>query len=359
MRATNKTGLYIHVPFCEKKCGYCSFYSVAGRNGEIDSWLDALEIEARGKFSAAPIYTLYIGGGTPSVLNISQWEKLISIIRKYFNVEDLIEATTEANPNSLTQEHINFLRANNFTRISLGVQSLNDNELKLLGRLHDSYKALKAMELVRESGLILNCDLIFGIPGQSLRSWAKSLKGVLAFADHISTYQLTLEPDTPLGKKYNNAALNDAGYKFYRYAQYYLPRKNFQQYEISNFAPENFECQHNLLYWNQSDVIALGPSAVSYINGVRFKNASTLEEYCRGEFKIEREELSERERAIELSILSLRTKLGIKRANLLPEIEAVIDSLPDDLFVKTEERIALTPRGMRLGNSIWSEIIDV
>ena len=344
------TGLYIHVPFCERKCGYCSFYSVELRAGDIDSWLETLAHEAE-KFCGTFIDTLYIGGGTPSVLSISQWDKLLRIIHENFVTKNLIEATTEANPNSLTREHINFLRDNNFTRISLGVQSLNDNELKTLGRLHDSDKALRAMNLVKESDLSLNCDLIFGIPGQTLKSWAKSLKGVLEFADHVSTYQLTLEPDTPLGKIYDNESLNQQGYKFYRYAQYYLPRKNFAQYEISNFAREGYECQHNLLYWNHSNVIALGPSAVSYIDGVRIKRTP--------EGVIEREELSERERAIELAILSLRTKWGVKRADLLPEIESVISSLPDDLFIKTDERISLTKRGMRLGNSIWSDIIDV
>ena len=349
METTNKTGLYIHVPFCERKCGYCSFYSVELRAGNIDSWLESIANEAK-NFRATHIDTLYIGGGTPSVLNISRWEKLLRIIKENFDVDNLLEATTEANPNSLTREHIKFFQANNLTRISLGVQSLNDNELKTLGRIHDSDKALKAMELVKDSGLSLNCDLIFGIPGQTLRTWAKSLKGVLKFADHVSTYQLTLEPDTPLGKIYDNESLNQQGYKFYRYSQYYLPRRNFAQYEISNFAREGYECQHNLLYWNHSNVIALGPSAVSYINGVRIKRTP--------EGMIEREELSARERAIELAILSLRTKWGVKREGLLPEVESVIDSLPDDLFVKSDERIVLSPRGMRLGNSIWSEIID-
>ena len=354
-----RQALYIHVPFCEKKCGYCSFYSVTEKN-KINSWLKNLEIEAKKYFNCEKIKikTLYIGGGTPTILNISQWQELLRIINDNFNLENLIEATTEANPNSLTPEHIKFFSENKFTRLSLGVQSLNDEELKILGRLHNSEKALKAMELVKNSNLLLSCDLIFAIPGQTLRTWANSLRTVIKFASHVSTYQLTLEPDTPLGKKYFNKDLNENGYKFYRYAQYFLPKKNFLQYEISNFSPEGQECRHNISYWNHDNVIALGPSAVSYVNGVRYKNPASLEKYF-NENLIEREELTEREKIIELIILSLRTKWGVKKINLLPEVEKVLSSMPEDLFIKTPERISLSPRGMRLGNSIWSELIDL
>ncbi|MBQ9419998.1 MAG: coproporphyrinogen III oxidase family protein [Synergistaceae bacterium] len=402
MMTDKKFSLYVHVPFCEKKCAYCSFYSVAGREGEIDSWLSAIELEAvnysqrtlpsalrlppplerggnvgvetqdllspllRGETGASrrgvnfsdhdkiQIRTLYVGGGTPTVLNISQWRRLMEIIRRNFDLESMIEATSEANPNSLTDEHIKFFRDIGMTRISLGVQSLSDDELKILGRLHDSRKALEAMERVKNSGLSLNCDLIFATPGQTLRTWARSLKLVTDFADHVSTYQLTLEPDTPLGQVLNNDELNENGYKFYRYAQYYLPRRNFSQYEISNFALPGHECRHNIAYWDHSNVIALGPSAVSYVDGVRCKNPDTLSGGT-----VEREELSPRERLIELAILSLRTKWGIRRDDLLPEAAKVLDSLPRDLFSNTDERIILSPRGMRLGNSIWCELIGL
>ena len=352
--------LYVHVPFCEKKCGYCSFYSTHEKN-KIDSWLENLEAEAQiyRREAKIKIETLYIGGGTPTVLKISQWRELMRILNENFNFENLIEATAEANPNSLTQEHLKFFRESKFTRVSLGVQSLNDDELKILGRLHDSKKALEAMKLVKNSGLLLNCDLIFAIPAfQTLRTWSESLKTVIKFADHISTYQLTLEPDTPLGKKFNNGELNEAGYKFYRWAQYYLPKKKFLQYEISNFAPEGCECRHNLAYWHQDNVIALGPSAVSYVDGVRYKNPASIEKYFNKNL-IEREKLSPREHEIEKIILALRTKWGIERAKLLPEAEKILDSMPEDLFIKSHERIALSSRGMRLGNSIWCELIEI
>ncbi len=356
----NSAGLYIHVPFCERKCGYCSFYSIAGGVEYVGAWLEALEREAGRYFRVEggkiPLRTLYIGGGTPTVLSLPQWQELAGIICRYFDVSSLIEATCEANPNSLTPEHMAFFRDNNFTRISLGVQSLNDDELLTLGRIHNSRQALRAMELVKSCGLNLNCDLIFAIPGQTLRTWDYSLRCVMEHADHVSCYQLTLEPDTPMGRKFSGEDLNASGYKYYRYAQYVLPKHGFTQYEISNFAPSGHECRHNMSYWDHSDVIALGPSAVSYVDGVRYSNPRTLREYISG-VEAESEELSPRERAIELVILSLRTKWGVLRDGLMPEIEDAISQMPSDLFVITPERISLSKRGMRLGNSVWSEIM--
>ena len=351
-----KSSLYIHVPFCERKCGYCSFYSVKRDDEKISAWLKAVDREAR-KYSGASVRTLYIGGGTPSVLTLTHWHELMTIIRANFELSSLTEATCEANPNSLTPELVDFLKSNHFTRISLGVQSLNDDELRTLGRIHDSRQAVNAMQLVSDSGLMLSCDLIFAIPGQTLRTWANSLRTVMNYAGHISTYQLTLEPDTPLAKLYDNDKLNAAGYELYRYAQYMLPRQGFAQYEISSFSPDGQECRHNIAYWHQENVIALGPSGVSYLDGVRIANPCTLEAYLAGD-EPEREELSPRDRRIELAILSLRTKWGISRKDLLPEIEAVIASMPDDLFIITPERIALTQKGMRVGMRISRSVIE-
>ncbi len=331
---------------------------MAGGREYLSSWLEALRREA-GKYSRdgkIPLSTLYIGGGTPTFLTIHEWETLMTIIRENFATSAITEATSEANPVSLTPEHVAFFRDNNFTRISLGVQSMNDSELSTLGRIHDSQSALNAMELVKSSGLNLSCDLIFAIPGQTLRTWDYSLRCVMEHANHISCYQLTLEPGVSMWEKYGGDDLNGAGYKFYRYVQYILPRKNFAQYEISNFAPPGHECRHNIAYWNHSDVIALGPSAVSYVDGVRYANPRTLGEYISGVEAV-KEELTPRASAIELAILSLRTKWGIPRANILPEVDRAISQMPADLFVITPERIALSPRGMRLGNYIWSEIM--
>ena len=388
IKLNNIKGLYVHVPFCKAKCAYCDFYSIALKSStpdgllksklEINSWLDALELETKfwrglagGKLK---INTLYIGGGTPSILDLSEWQRLIKIILSLCDLKFLSEASVEANPSSLilNKDLIKFWRENFITRVSLGVQSLNDKELKILGRIHDAKMALSALDLIINSGLNANADLIFAIPSQDLRSWSNSLKLIIkSGATHISAYNLTLEPDTPLGKIYSEQDLPD-GYKFYRYAQWLLAKKNFAQYEISNFALKNFECLHNKLYWQQENVLALGPAASGYIDGLRYKNPESLSEYYKNlnNFKnifASSEVLDLKDKAVECAILNLRTREGINKINfinkfgedLFNKIKNILLGLPENLFYIDDERIALNAAGMRVGNAVWTELMDL
>ncbi|MBR1671739.1 MAG: radical SAM family heme chaperone HemW [Fretibacterium sp.] len=368
--------LYIHVPFCAAKCGYCSFYSRPPRGPlEAVSWLDALEVEAGLWRERAgrriPLRTLYVGGGTPSLLPVPLWRRLLAVVERNFDLTPLIEASAEANPSSLTEELMRLWEDSCLTRVSLGVQSLNDAELRTLGRLHDADRALWAMGRAARSRLALSADLIFGVPGQTLRSWSASLRGALAVgASHLSTYQLTLEPDTPLGR---SAPVLPDGYPFYRYAQWLLPRKGFPQYEISSFAPEGRECRHNLAYWRQENVLALGPAAWGYLEGRRYENPRTLEAYLSAAAKnfpeplAAGETLSPRQRAVEAAILALRTRWGIRRedfaarrgAAFLAEVEGVMSRLPSRLVRDGGGRLALTPAGMRVGNAVWTELMEL
>lgn len=374
--SSSPLSLYLHVPFCAAKCGYCSFYSRPPRGElEIGSWLDAVELEARLWRERAgrwlPLRTLYVGGGTPSLLPVPLWRRLLAVIEQNFDLTPLEEASVESNPSSLTEDLLSLWEGAFFTRLSLGVQSLNDAELRTLGRLHNADKALRAMERAARSRLALSADLIFGVPGQTLRSWAASVKGVLlAGAAHLSTYQLTLEPETPLGR--TAPALPD-GYPLYRYTQWLLPRKGFFQYEISSFALPGGECRHNLAYWRQENVLALGPAAWGYLNGLRYANPRTLEAYldaARQGFPAplaEGEALGNRERAVEAAILALRTRWGIDRAGfaaqwgagLLREVEAVMSRLPPRLVRDDGASLALTPAGMRVGNAVWTELMGI
>ena len=393
IQLNNIKGLYIHVPFCKAKCAYCDFYSIALKSStpdgllksklEINSWLDALELETKfwrglagGKLK---INTLYIGGGTPSILDLSEWQRLIKIILSLCDLKFLSEASVEANPSSLilNKDLIKFWRENFITRVSLGVQSLNDKELKILGRIHDAKMALSALDLIINSGLNANADLIFAIPSQDLRSWSNSLKLIInSGATHISAYNLTLEPDTPLGKIYSEQDLPD-GYKFYRYAQWLLANKNFSQYEISNFALKNFECLHNKLYWQQENVLALGPAASGYIDGLRYKNPESLSEYYKNlnnfkNFNLKNifasaEVLDLKDKAVECAVLNLRTSEGINKINfinkfgedLFNKIKNILLGLPENLFDIDDERIALSAAGMRVGNAVWAELLDL
>ncbi|MDR1378410.1 MAG: radical SAM family heme chaperone HemW [Synergistaceae bacterium] len=372
--------LYLHVPFCLSKCGYCSFYSEPIDEipfffeASTDAWLEALIQEAKNIAShwrgrRPPLRTLYIGGGTPSLLSLPVWGRLIHLLDNTFDLSELEEATIEANPCSLTEEHLSIWRDSFVTRVSLGIQSLQNDELAWLGRQHDEATALLALDKTLAYGFDVSADLIFGIPHQTLRTWRDSLQRVLdSGVEHVSAYQLTLEPDTPLGKI--TPSLSD-GYSFYRFAQWYLPRKGLEQYEIASFSRPSKECRHNLAYWRQENVLALGPSAWGYLTkeGLRYRNAPTLKEYITSMTTQSSlsERLGERSRGVEAAILALRTRWGIDVASfaarfgheLAEEVSAVLKEIPQRLVSFEKGHIHLTPAGMRVGNAIWIELLEL
>ncbi|GHV44362.1 coproporphyrinogen III oxidase [Synergistales bacterium] len=380
--------LYVHVPFCAAKCHYCAFYSVTLSKGgaSADAYLAALRREAEMLRSAwsgkIPIRTIYIGGGTPTAMPPTLWRDLIETIEGTFDLSHLEEATVEANPCSLNDCHLALWRGAFVTRVSLGVQSLDDDELRWLGRVHDSKTALRALEKALSYDFSVSADLIFALPRQTLRSWRNTCAQILSSGvSHVSAYQLSIEPDTPLGRL--SPSSRDAapdGYPFYRFAQWYMAKKGLAQYEISSFARPGSECRHNLAYWRHENVLTLGPSAWGYINrasdGFRYHNVKTVEEYIdltRSRLPIaDAEVLAGQKRNGEAAILALRTKWGINfkdfkkerfEDDLTEKIISVLENIPPRLvgFERDEagkvERAWLTPSGMRVGNAIWSEII--
>ncbi|GHV41267.1 coproporphyrinogen III oxidase [Synergistales bacterium] len=383
--------LYVHVPFCAAKCHYCAFYSVplcAGGDGAAltGAWLAALRREAEILRSAwggkIPVRTIYIGGGTPTAVSPELWRNLIETVDELFDLSHLEEATVEANPCSLSDDHLAIWRGAFVTRVSLGVQSLDADELRWLGRLHDAKAAMRSIEKTLSYGFDVSADLIFALPRQTLRSWRNTCTQILSSGvGHISAYQLTIEPDTPLGKlSWAAKAAAPDGYPFYRFTQWYMAKKGLAQYEISSFAKPGLECRHNLAYWRHRNVLALGPSAWGYINrvkgGFRYHNVKTLEEYVdltRSRLPIaDAEILAGQKKGEEAAILALRTKWGIdfkkfKKENfggaLTEKVINVLENIPPRLvgFERDEagnvERAWLTPSGMRVGNAIWSEII--
>ena len=365
--------LYVHVPFCVAKCGYCSFYSLPFAESAAEVWLLAVTREAKRLAeiwgAPPPLRTIYIGGGTPSVLPLVLWKRLLHVLEDVFDLSSLREATVEANPCSLKNEHLRLWRDSFLTRISLGVQSLHNNELLRLGRLHDAPMALQALEESLSFGFDVSADLIFGLPLQTLRTWNDSLRRVVAAgALHVSVYQLTLEPGTPMG---DDAPPLPDGYSFYRLTQWYLARKGLPQYEISSFSRLGKECLHNLAYWRQENVLALGPAAWGYLDGFRYRNASTLESYAAATetgLAVDWAEFLEgRSRGIEAAIIALRTKWGIdvnsfsKRfgSDLTGEVLNVLSGIPKRLTHLNPGCFALTPSGMRVGNAIWTELLEL
>jgi len=363
--------LYLHVPFCAVKCGYCSFYSRPFGEVPASVWLNGVSCETRHLSITwgenIPLRTIYIGGGTPSALPVSIWKDLLDILKNAFDFSSLEEFTVEANPCSLTNKHLLCWRDSRVTRVSLGIQSLNDNELEWLGRVHNAKTALRSIEKTLSCGFDVSADLMFGLTPQTLASWRNSLRSTIAAGlKHISIYQLTLEPGVPLA--YASESLPD-GYPFYRFAQWYLNRKGLPQYEIASFAPPDKECRHNLTYWRQGNVLAIGPSAWGYIDGQRFRNARTLEEYSalveKGLPIVEAERLKGQAQGIEAAILALRTRHGLGLLSfaaqfgedLAEKISDMLKGMPPHLLSFKNENVSLTPAGMRVGNAIWSELL--
>ena len=364
--------VYVHVPFCAAKCPYCAFASAVGSGGDEGVYLGSLALEAeRKKQLAGRLKTLYIGGGTPTVLSLGAWRALTDMLERVFDFEDDAEVTVEANPGSLSFEHLQLWREWRVTRVSVGVQSFDNSELSYLGRVHDRDMAAEALSACIAAGFSTSADLIFGIPGGALGNWARTLRELLSLSPHhISVYQLTIEPGTPFGRldELHPYELPD-GYSHYRYAQWLLPKKGYGQYEVASVARPGHESRHNLSYWSDSAYLGLGPSAWGYIGGVRYQNAKTLHEYARrteeGGAAVYEERLDAEASARQAAVLALRTVQGIDRsfferahgAEVTAEVWDRLERFPSELVFREEERAYLTPRGMRVANMIWEELI--
>ena len=315
-------GLYVHVPFCASKCGYCDFYSIV-RPESLSGWLDAVSVESRiHKDEFSRFGTLYIGGGTPSLLEESDLERLVRDILGNFTFEEGFEFTIEANPDDLTLDKLMHLKELGVNRLSIGVQSFDDAELRILGRRHDAASAEKAVETARRAGFDeLGIDLIYAIPGQTERSLRASLERALSFEpEHLSCYELTLEPDTPLARAIENGEVGgvdgDAGRDLFMMISDTLGRMGYIHYEVSNYAKsEEDRSKHNSRYWDHTPYLGIGPSAHSFSAGGRRWNIDDVGGYCRklegGEDPVAgRETLSESQMLLERLYFGFRTSDG-------------------------------------------------
>ena len=364
--------MYVHIPFCERKCNYCAFESAVPRHGATARYLELLEAELdlwTVRIGRPALATCYFGGGTPTVLNEAEWQRLIDIIEKHFYFSDDAEITVEANPNSLSAGQLLAWREWRVTRVSVGAQSFDDAELELLGRLHTSRQAHSAISASLASGFAVSADLMFGLPGQTFENWARSLRdAVRSGVGHISLYQLSIEPGTPW-ESMDQSRLSD-GYAMYRWAQWYLPKKGFAQYETANFAKEGCESRHNLNYWREGEYLGVGPGAAGYLSGWRYKNTGSFAEYEKrvtdGRFAFESgERLGAAERAREASVLALRTMAGISCADFsakygaeaLARVREGLAAFPRGFFADDGISVRLTKKGMRVANRIWAELV--
>ena len=383
--------LYIHVPFCRRKCAYCSFYSLpleAGKPGadQLAAYSASLVRELRlwgERLGKAPVETIFFGGGTPSLLPGKTIAIVLNAVRKTFTLADSTEISAEANPDSALEDGWLFeARRAGVNRLSLGVQSFDDADLALLGRLHDAHAAKVAFETARTAGFAnISLDLMWALPGpasqaQSQFQWLRQLRLAADLQpEHISAYGLTLEQGTPLEEAHAGGKIvlpkEKEQSSMYLTGAEYLESRGYMQYEISNYARMGFECRHNLGYWEGADYLGLGPAAVSTMGGKRWANFSDLGQWQRaikvGVIAPEVEELDDQTRAKEMLMLRLRMNRGLSLKDwrqltgrpFLTDYAPLISLLQQNGLAATRSgRFRLTRPGMLVSNTILAHFFD-
>ena len=364
-------GLYIHIPFCIKKCLYCDFTSYTKCDELFDSYIDAVINEAS-QYKGVTAETVFIGGGTPTILSPEQLSRLLCGIRKSISLAPGAEFTTEANPKTLTEEKCAVLSENGVNRISIGVQSFSDRELKLLGRIHDSECAKNTVELASRYFKNINVDIMTSLPGQTEESVTKSLKAAIdCGVTHLSCYSLIIEENTPFYEMYESGTLGEADEdtdrEIYTAASEFLEKNGFEKYEISNYAKPGFKCRHNIKYWTTNDYIGLGCAAHSYLDGVRYENTTSLQDYIKNPSEHEnRLSLSESDKISEFNMMSLRMVQGIDirefSARFKKDFEKMFENqikkfVSGGFMKKTDTGYAQTSKGFDVSNSVMCEFI--
>ncbi|MGB9886027.1 MAG: radical SAM family heme chaperone HemW [Moorellales bacterium] len=374
--------LYLHIPFCLRKCPYCDFVSFPGRSeAEMAAYVAALAREAElwgSRLTPAPeVDTAYVGGGTPSLLSPALWRQLGSALRRRFSLSPGLEFTVEANPGTLTPELLTVLREIGVNRLSLGAQSFNPRFLEMAGRPYRPQDIRAAVVQARQAGFSnLNLDLIFGFPGQTLADWQQDLEAALELEPtHLSCYELQLDPATPWGRAEAEGRLvrpeEEERAAMYDYAVDRLSQAGFEHYEISNFALPGYFCRHNLAYWRREPYLGLGVAAASFMGERRWSNLVSVEEYRKrlaaGDLPVaEAEELTPEAAMAETMLLGLRLVKGVEvsrfRKQFGREVEEVFGERlalleRQGLLEKGEGTYRLTARGRLLGNVAFRQFV--
>lgn len=375
----DKISLYIHIPFCAQKCLYCDFPSFARKDHLRKDYIEALNkeiISLREKHNNLEIKTIFIGGGTPSVLEANELECLLKEVAKLNMAKD-IEYSMECNPGNLTEEKLEVMKKYGVNRISMGLQAKQDNLLKGLGRIHN-YKTFKEnFLLAKKVGFNnINVDLMFGLPNQSLNEWEETLREIISLEPaHISAYSLIIEEGTAFYNLYENDKLKlpteEEERKMYHLAKKILEENGFNQYEISNYAKEGKECRHNLAYWNMNNWIGVGSAAASYINGKRIKNISSVEKYInsikdKGEAVEEIINNSKNDNMEEFMFMGLRKINGIDENEFKNRFSMNINDvygeilnkyIGEGLLIRESGRIFLSEKGIEISNVIMADFL--
>ncbi|TWT09082.1 radical SAM family heme chaperone HemW [Planomicrobium sp. CPCC 101079] len=374
-------GLYIHIPFCHQICHYCDFNKVFFKDQPVDAYIDSLGKElALWKQEGAldkPLETIFLGGGTPTSLTPQQLEKLLGYIHQYVPMADNLEWTSEANPDELTKEKMQVLFDGGVNRLSMGVQSFDEDLLKRLGRTHSNGDVARAVEEARQVGFTnLSFDLMYGLPGQSMAQWEDTLEKAFAFdLPHFSAYSLIIEPKTVFYNLMTKGKLNtvteDLEADMYDKLMGEMDKRGLKQYEISNFALPGFESRHNLLYWDNAEYIGAGAGAHGYVKGVRYSNAGPLKKYMAplDEGKrpvLNTHEVPLNEQMEEEMFLGLRKTAGVSLSGFQTKFNQPIGDIYGTILEKEIDKqnlvieqdfIKLTKKGRFVGNEVFEQFL--
>lgn len=376
--------LYIHIPFCARKCGYCDFLSGPANAAACHEYVEQLiqEIIYQGAYCKGyGVVTVFVGGGTPSILRSEDMQGIMAAVRKHFFLEPSAEITIEVNPGTVTKEKLEVYRENGINRISIGLQSANEQELKTLGRIHTYDEFLKTYQRVRLAGFSnVNVDLMSALPGQTTASWKSTLKKVTMLKpEHISAYSLMIEEGTPFYEKYHqNPQLlpsEEEEREMYYMTKDFLHEQGYERYEISNYARPGYECRHNVGYWTGVEYLGLGLGASSHIGHFRFHNEPDLERYqripMRGEnvgesLRRSLVRLSDKERMEEFMFLGLRRMEGVSGSEFLGRFGQNMWNVYGEVLKKLEENhliivenpyVRLSDFGIDISNYVLSEFL--
>ena len=377
-----KIGVYIHIPFCKQKCYYCDFISYANKEQYFDKYVQALIAEMSSFLdnNDVEIETIYIGGGTPSIIDAKYIEKVMAKLQEKNALITAKEITIEVNPGTVTEEKLKTYKKIGINRLSIGLQSTDNNILKTIGRIHSYEDFLNTYKLARNQGFgNINVDLMIGLPNQKISDIKSSLEEITELKpEHISVYSLIVEENTPIEKMLNIGKLElpdeELERNMYWYVKNFLELNGYKHYEISNFAKEGYESKHNLDCWNQKEYIGFGVAAHSYINDVRYGNTENIDEYIKncnnGEFEqnkiideIEKDIFSKEQefmliglRKIDgISIQEFKNKFGDNPIFVFKnELSKLVD---EGLVVVDFDSIRLTNKGLDLANLVWEEFV--
>ena len=372
---TDAIGLYLHIPFCLKKCNYCDFCSFSNLSEcEKNSYIKFLisEIKSYKKDEPIVIDSIFFGGGTPSLLSVSEFSDICRAIAETFVLDSEIEFTVEANPKTLTREKLINMKNCGVNRLSIGMQTIHANESKILGRIHNFDDAMESIRLFDKLGVDnFNLDLMYGIPEQTLDSFRETLRTAISSgAAHISAYGLIVEEGTDFYRRKNHLPLpsEDEEFDMYSLASQMLGEVGFSHYEISNYAKEGYLCRHNLKYWHDSEYIGVGLAAHSYYGNIRYANTTRFSEYLTEDFTKYRTEepIDEESRAYEYAMLRFRLKEGISlteyqslfgKSFLLGRENKIDSFVRAGLISLSEDTVAFTEKGFYLSNTLLSELL--